>query len=157
MKKILSLVLTLFISSFVYAAPAEQNKVNMPPEPPHKHQQQFKQDFEKIAKELKITEEQKQKINELMQADLNKKHELRQQIKQKSYDLDNEIQKEKVDMNAVNNLTKEIQQLNANLAKINIDSKLNVRNILSYEQYSKLEQARKQAMEHFKQEKAKQK
>ena len=43
----------------------------------------MKQDFDKISKELNITDEQKQKINELMQADLSKKKELRQQIKQK--------------------------------------------------------------------------
>jgi Spy/CpxP family protein refolding chaperone len=151
MKKILSLVLTLFVSSFIYAAPQKNDKGNIPPEPPHKYQQQMKVDFEKISKELNITEEQKQKINELMKSDLEKKKELRQQIKQKSEAIDEELMKEKFDMNTINSLATEIQQLNAEIAKINIESKLKVRNILTFEQYSRMEQARKQAMEKFKQ------
>ncbi len=151
MKKFLSLALTLFVSSFIYAAPQRQDKGNIPSDSPHKYQQQMRQDFEKISKELNITEEQKQKINELMQADLTKKKELRQQIKEKSDAIDEELMKEKFDIYVVNKLSEEIQQLNAEIAKINIESKLNVRNILTFEQYSRMEQARKQAMEKFKQ------
>ena len=153
MKKILSLVLTLFVSSFIYAAPPKSDKGNMPPEPPHKQQQQMKVDFEKIAKELNITDEQKQKINELMRADLEKKKLLRQQIKQKSDAIDEELIKEKFDIHVINKLAEEIQQLNAEIAKTNIESKLNVRSILTFEQYSRMEQARKQTIENFKQEK----
>ena len=153
MKKFLSLLLTLFVSSFIYAVPPKNDKGNIPPESPHKHQQQMKVDFEKIAKDLNITEEQKQKINELMRTDLEKKKELRQQIKQKSNAIDEELMKEKFDIYVVNKLAEEIQQLNAEIAKTNIESKLNVRSILTYEQYSRMEQARKQAMENFKQAK----
>ena len=153
MKKILSLVLTLFVSSFVFAAPPKQGKGNVPPESPHKYQAQMKQDFDKISKELNITDEQKQKINELMQADLSKKQELRQQIRQKSDAIDEELMKEKVDMNAVNKFAAEIQQLNSEIAKINIESKLSVRKILSFDQYSRMEQARRQMVEQFRHEK----
>ena len=153
MKKFLSLLLTLFVSSFIYAVPPKNDKGNIPSESPHKHQQQMKVDFEKIAKDLNITEEQKQKINELMRTDLEKKKELRQQIKQKSDAIDEELMKEKFDIYVVNKLAEEIQQLNAEIAKTNIESKLNVRSILTYEQYSRMEQARKQAMENFKQAK----
>lgn len=152
MKKILSLLLTLFVSSFIYAAPPKQDKGNMP-EPPHKQQQQMKQDFEKISQELNITDEQKQKINELMKADLEKKKELRQQIKEKSNAVDEELMKEKFDIYVVNQLAEEIQKLNAEIAKINIESKLNVRSILTFDQYSRMEQARQQMMKKFKQEK----
>ena len=150
MKKIISLVLTLFVSSFVFAAQPKQDKAKMAPEPPHNHQVQMRQDFDKISKELKITDEQKQKINELMRNDLEKKKVLRQQIKEKSNAIDEELMKEKFDIYAVNKLAEEIQQLNAEIAKINIESKLNVRSILTFEQYSKMEQARKQAIENFK-------
>ena len=150
MKKIISLVLTLFVSSFVFAAAPQKDNKNMP-EPPHKQQEQLRQDFDRISKELKITNEQKQKINELMQKDLSKKQELRQQIKQKSESIDEELMKEKVDMNIVNDLSTEIQKLNAEISKINIESKLSVRNILTYDQYSRMEQARRNMMEKFKQ------
>ncbi|MBR3628522.1 MAG: Spy/CpxP family protein refolding chaperone [Elusimicrobia bacterium] len=153
MKKFVSLVSVLFVSSFIFAAPPKSDKGNIPPEPPQKHQQQMKLDFEKISKELKITDEQKQKINELMKTDLEKKRELRQQIKEKSTAIDEELMKEKFDIYVVNKLSEEIQQLNAEIAKINIESKLNVRSILTFEQYSRMEQARKQTMENFKQEK----
>ncbi len=153
MKKIVSLVLMLFVSSFVYAAPPKQDKANMPPEPPQKQQDHLRQDFDKISKELNITDEQKQKINELMQSDLAKKKVLRDQIRQKSELIDEELIKEKFDMNVINNLSTEIQQLNAEISKINIESKLNVRNILTFDQYSRMEQARKQMMEKFKQAK----
>ena len=146
MKKIISLVLTLFISSFIYAAPAD---------PMHKQQDQLRQDFDKISQELNITEDQKQKINELMQADIAKKRELRQQIRQKSESIDEELMKEKPDMKKINDVSTEIQKLNAEIAKINIESKLNVRSILTYDQYSRMEKARKQLMEKFKQEREK--
>lgn len=150
MKKFLSLALVLFVSSFVYAVPPKQSKGNMP-ESPHKYQEQMRQDFDKISKELNITDEQKQKINELMQKDLTKKQELRHQIKQKSDAIDAELMKEKIDMNVVNGLAAEIQQLNAEISKINIESKVNVRNILTFDQYSRMEQARRQMMDKFKQ------
>ncbi|MCR4662707.1 MAG: Spy/CpxP family protein refolding chaperone [Endomicrobiaceae bacterium] len=157
MKKIISLVLTLFVSSFVFAAQPEHNKGNKPPESPHKYQEQMKKDFDKISKELNITDEQKQKINELMKADVEKKKELRQQIKQKSDAIDEELMKEKFDIYVVNQLAEEIQKLSAEISKINIESKLNVRSILSFEQYSKMEQARRQMMENMKQNKKPQK
>ena len=153
MKKLLSLVLTLFVSSFVFAASPKQDKGNITPDSPHKYQQQMKQDFEKISKELNITDEQKQKINELMQKDLAKKKFLREQIKEKSNTIDEELMKETVNMDAVTGLATEIQKLNAEIAKINIESKLNVRNILSFDQYSRMERARKQMMGAFRQEK----
>lgn len=152
MKKILSLVLTLFVSSFVFAAPPTQDKQNMKHQSIEKHFIQATVDFEKIAKELNITDDQKQKINGLMQADLKKKHALRQQIKEKSEIIDDELLKEQVDMNKVTGLTTEIQQLNAELAKINIESKINVRKVLSYDQYSRMELGRRQLIEKFKKE-----
>ena len=153
MKKFISLVLTLFVSSFIYAAPPQKDNKIMP-EPPHKQQEQMRQDFDKISKELNITDEQKQKINELMQADILRKKELRKQIKQKSNAIDEELLKENIDMDVINKLAQEIQQLSAEISKINIESKLNVRSILTFEQYSKMEQARQQVMEKYKKEKA---
>ena len=76
---------------------------------------------------------------------------LRQQIKEKSNAIDEELIKEKFDIHVINKLAEEIQQLNAEIAKINIESKLNVRSILTFEQYSKMEKARKQTIENLKQ------
>mgnify|MGYP006390214979 CR=1 FL=1 len=54
MKKFLSLVLTLFVSSFVFAAPPKENKKSMPPTSPNNYQLQMKQDFDKISKDYTI-------------------------------------------------------------------------------------------------------
>lgn len=152
MKKFLSLALTLFVSGAVFAAQPQENKDNPMNEPPHYNQQKMKQEFDKIAKELNITEEQKQKMNEMMKADMSKKRELRQQIMQKMESVDEQLMKETIDMNEINKLAIEIQQLNAEISRINIESKLKVRSILSFEQYKKMEQNRKQMMEKFKQD-----
>ena len=150
MKKFLSLVLTLFVSSFVFSSLSKENKKSMTPTSPNNYQLEMKQDNDKISKELNITDEQKQKINELMKADLSKKKELRQQIKQKMNIIDEELMKENLDTETINKLTQEIQQLSAEISKLNIESKLNVRNILSFKQYSRMEQARMQMMDKFK-------
>lgn len=150
MKKFLSLVLTLFVSGVVFAAQPQENKENSMFEPSHHNQQKMKQEFDKIAKELNITEEQKQKMNEMMKADMSKKRELRQQIREKMDAVDEELMKETIDMNEINKLAAEIQQINAEISKINIESKLKVRSVLSFEQYTKMEQNRKQMMGKFK-------
>jgi len=151
MKKILSLAVALLVSSSLYAVPP-QDKGDVA-EPQHMHHQKMEKEFEKIAKELNITDDQKAKMNEMMKEDMLKKRELRQVIRQKMEAVDEELLKEKVDMNAVNSLAAEIQQASADISKINIESKLKVRSVLSFEQYTKMEQNRKQMMEKMRQNK----
>ena len=153
MKKFLILVLTLFISSFIYAAPSKNNDGIVANDTIHQHYQKMKQDFEKIIKELNVSDKQKEQMKETMQADISRKKELRQQIRQKSDLIDEELLKENIDTNTINNLTTEIQQLTAEISKINIESKLKVRSILSFKQYTKMEQNRKETMKKIKQEK----
>lgn len=146
MKKILSLILTLFVSGMVYAVSPQDKKGDMPKQS-QQNQQKMKQDFEKFAKELKITDEQKNEMKQLMQSSISRKKEIRQQIKEKNDALNNELLKEKVDMNIVNSLANEIVQLDAEISKINIERKLKARSILSFEQYTKIEQNRKQLLD----------
>ena len=148
MKKILSLVLTLFISSFVYAVPP-QGEQDMP-QPPKQQQQKMKQNFEKLIKELNITEDQQEKIKQNMQADVAKKKQLREQIKEKANAIDEELLKENFDIEEINDLCEEIQKLNAEITKINIEGKIQVRNILTLEQFTKMDQNRKETMKKLK-------
>ena len=67
--------------------------------------------------------------------------------------IDEELLKENIDMNVINQLATEIQQTSADISRINIESKLKVRSVLSFEQYTKMEQNRKEMMEKFKKEK----
>ena len=150
MKKILSLAVALLVTTSLYAVPP-QEKGDMP-EPPHQHFQKMGPDFEKIAKELNITDEQKAQMNEMMKVDMERKQELRKQIKEKMDAISDELMKENIDMNAVNAIAAEVQQLSADISRINIESKLKVRSVLSFEQYTKMEKTRKEMMEKFKKE-----
>ncbi len=151
MKKILSLAVALLVSSSLYAVPP-QDKGDVA-EPQHMHHQKMGPDFAKIAEELNITEEQKTTLNNMMKEDMSRKKELRQVIRQKMEAIDDELLKENVDMNVINQLATEIQQTSADISRINIESKLKVRSVLSFEQYTKMEQNRKEMMEKFKKEK----
>ena len=150
MKKILSLAVALLVTTSLYAVPP-QEKSDMP-EPPHQHFQKMGPDFEKIAKELNITDEQKAQMNEMMKVDMERKQELRKQVKEKMDAISDELMKENIDMNAVNAIAAEVQQLSADISRINIESKLKVRSVLSFEQYTKMEKTRKEMMEKFKKE-----
>ena len=150
MKKILSLAVALLVTTSLYAVPP-QEKGDMP-EPPHQHFQKMGPDFEKIAKELNITDEQKAQMNEMMKVDMERKQELRKQVKEKMDAISDELMKENIDMNAVNAIAAEVQQLSADISRINIESKLKVRSVLSFEQYTKMEKTRKEMMEKFKKE-----
>ena len=121
------------------------------PEPPQMHHHKGP-DFEKMAKELGITDEQKDRLNAMMKEDMSRKKELREVIKQKMEAIDAELLKENIDMNAINALAAEIQQTSADISRINVESKLKVRSVLSFEQYTKMEQNRKEMMEKFKKE-----
>ena len=150
MKKILSLAVALLVTTSLYAVPP-QEKGDMP-EPPHMMHHQKGPDFEKIAKELNITDEQKAQMNEMMKTDMERKQELRKQIREKMDAITDELMKENIDMNAVNAIAAEVQQLSADISRINIESKLKVRSILSFEQYTNMEQNRREMMEKFKKE-----
>jgi len=150
MKKILSLAVALLVTTSLYAVPP-QEKGDMP-EPPHQHFQKMGPDFEKIAKELNITDEQKAQMNEMMKVDMERKQELRKQVKEKMDAISDELMKENIDMNAVNAIAAEVQQLSADISRINIESKLKVRSVLSFEQYTKIEKNRKEMRKKIKKE-----
>lgn len=150
MKKLLSFVLVLFISSFVYADSPKNAKGDDIANISQQHKQQMEQDFDNLIKELKINETQQKEIKDLMQNEMTRKRELRHQIRAKISAIDNELLKEKFDMEVIKGFEKEIQELNTQITRINIETKLKVRGILTFEQYTKIEQNRKQAMEKFK-------
>lgn len=148
MRKIISLMMILFIAVTVYAViPQQQNIQN--------NQKQLKQDFDKTIQTLNITDEQKQQIKQLMESDIAKRKELKTQMKEKMEAIDNELSKEKYDVSVIENLTKEIEQINLEILKIKVDGKIKMRNILTFKQYLKMEQHRKQVMKKFKHNKMK--
>ncbi|MDD2524097.1 MAG: Spy/CpxP family protein refolding chaperone, partial [Endomicrobiaceae bacterium] len=102
----------------------------------------MKEKFEKMLKKLNITDAQKTKMDELMNSDKEKRASLKKQIHEKRQALDNELLKADYDKAVVENLTKDIRQLSGDIVQIQIDGKIQIRNILTYEQFKKIEEDR---------------
>ncbi|MFA7074047.1 MAG: Spy/CpxP family protein refolding chaperone [Endomicrobiaceae bacterium] len=110
----------------------------------------MKKKFEKMLKKLKITDEQKAKMDELMKSDMAQRTALKKQIREKRQAVDNELLKADYDKTVVDTLTKEIRQLSGDIVQIQIDGKIKMRNILTYEQFKQLEEDRIQMQEKMK-------
>ena len=63
--------------------------------------------------------------------------------------IDNELVKEKYNVSVIENLAKEIEQINLKILRIKIDWKIKMRNILTLKQYLKKEQQGKQYFREF--------
>ena len=143
MRKIISLIIALVVSGTVYAVtPNNQNNVN--------NQKQKIQELDKAVQSLNITNEQKQQMKQLMESDVAKRKELKEKLREKMEAIDNELAKEKYDIGIIENLEKEIEQVNIKILKIKIDGKVKMRNILTREQFLKMEQHRKHIFGKFK-------
>ncbi len=143
MRKIISLIIALVVSGTVYAVtPNNQNNVN--------NQKQKIQELDKAVQSLNITDEQKQQMKQLMESDVAKRKELKEKLREKMEAIDNELAKEKYDIGIIENLEKEIEQIDIKILKIKIDGKVKMRNILTREQFLKMEQHRKHIFGKFK-------
>ena len=143
MRKIISLIIALVVSGTVYAVtPNNQNNVN--------NQKQKIRELDKAVQSLNITDEQKQQMKQLMESDVAKRKELKEKLREKMEAIDNELAKEKYDIGIIENLEKEIEQINIKILKIKIDGKVKMRNILTREQFLKMEQHRKHIFGKFK-------
>lgn len=154
MKKLLSsMFAVLFLTGISFAQPPEPPMdMEGMPEPPKMAKQDFKKmkkSFDEIAKEINLTDEQKQQIDTMAKADKEKKKELRKQIKEKFDAIDAELLKENYDINVINNLTSEIQNIQGTMAKMNVDGKIQMRSILTYDQFKQIEQMRQKNKNKF--------
>lgn len=156
MKKLLSsMFAVLFLTGVSFAQPPEppqpgaDGEACPPPQVSKQMQQKMEKNFEEIAKEINLTDEQKQQIETMAKADKDKKKEIRKQMKEKFKAIDAELLKENYDINVINNLTAEIQSLQGEMAKMNIDGKIQMRNILTYDQFKQIEQMRQDKKNKF--------
>ena len=121
-------------------------------EPPKKiylsERQEFEQKaaekFDKTAKELGLTQDQIAQMKEIREQNKIKTKQIIEEIRKKDRAIDEELLKENYDRVAVNNLLQEIRQLSADMSQIRIDDKIKVRSILTQEQFSKIEQNKKE-------------
>lgn len=99
--------------------------------------------FEKTAKELGLTQDQVAQMKEIREQNKIKTKQIIEEIRKKDKAIDEELLKENYDRAVVNNLLQEIRQLSADMSQIRIDDKIKVRSILTQEQFSKIEQNKK--------------
>lgn len=99
--------------------------------------------FDKTAKELGLTQDQIAQMKEIREQNKIKTKQIIEEIRKKDKAIDEELLKENYDRAVVNNLLQEIRQLSADMSQIRIDDKIKVRSILTQEQFSKIEQNKK--------------
>lgn len=99
--------------------------------------------FYKTAKELGLTQDQIAQMKEIREQNKIKTKQIIEEIRKKDKAIDEELLKENYDRAVVNNLLQEIRQLSADMSQIRIDDKIKVRSILTQEQFSKIEQNKK--------------
>lgn len=116
---------------------------------------QMKEKMEKMDKELNLTDEQKTKMDILRQADREKRKELITQLIEKKQALDDELLKAEYDKTTVEGLTNDIRRISADIAQLQIDGKIQIRNILTLEQFQKIEQHKIKMREKIKSKKFK--
>ncbi len=116
---------------------------------------QMKEKMEKLDKELNLTDEQKTKMEALRQSDKEKRKELITQLIEKKQALDDELLKADYDKTTVSELTNEIRRISADIAQVQIDGKIQIRNILTLEQFQKIQQQKTKMREKIKSKKIK--
>jgi len=106
--------------------------------------------FDMFAEKLNLTDEQKEKVKTLFEQNKEKSESMKKAVFEDKIKLEKELEKETVDTNAVNNLSNEISQLSQDIVKNNINMKVELKNILTAEQYNKLNEKPKAFKQHHK-------
>jgi len=96
--------------------------------------------FEKLSNDLNLTDEQKSKIQALEAEQKETVPNTIRTLKQKYNDLTAELTKEKYNIDTVNKITEDILSLENKASSNRINTKIKMRNILSAEQFKKLEE-----------------
>ena len=94
--------------------------------------------YDVLADKLDLSEEQKEKVIELIESKKEKEKPLRQQLREKEGLIKQEFEKDIIDMEVITKLSDEISNISKELLKLNVDLKVELKSILSPEQYKKL-------------------
>ena len=94
--------------------------------------------FEKLSKDLNLTDEQKAKIQTLEAEQKETVPNTIKILRQKYNDLSLELMKDKYDTDTINKITEEILSLENKASSNRINTKIKMRNILSAEQFKQL-------------------
>ncbi len=94
--------------------------------------------YDILAEKLNLTAEQQEKLTKLMETKKETVLQLKEKMEQKRKDLEEEFNKDNIDKDMISSITKEISEISNDLFKVNIDTKIEMKSVLSQEQYNKL-------------------
>lgn len=93
--------------------------------------------YDIMAERLGLSAEQKEKFIKILENKRDKENTLRQQMREKDILLKKEFEKENLDKKAISKLSEDISNISKELFKTDIDAKIELKSILTTEQYNK--------------------
>jgi Spy/CpxP family protein refolding chaperone len=109
----------------------------------------WKQRHEDFIKELGLTQEQQDKLDALRKAHREENKDLREALKEKRQALKKELAKPVSDNNAISAIATEMKDIQAQLIDNRINNILQVKEVMTPEQYQKFQQKCESAKEKF--------
>lgn len=97
----------------------------------------IKTPFDMLAERLGLSAEQKEKVAKIFEEKKDKEIEFKKQLREKDMLLKQEFDKENIDKNAISKLSEEISNITKELFKLDINTKMELKSILTPEQYNK--------------------
>jgi Spy/CpxP family protein refolding chaperone len=110
----------------------------------HKGKRHQEMDFSKIGKDLNLSPEQENKLKENREAHRGQMKSLYTQIKAKREEIRTELEKEQFDENKIRQIHTELKGLRSQAEDMRLNAILEVRKILTAEQFAKFSELRKQ-------------
>lgn len=138
--KLISAVLmaALFLSGTVTAYSADKG--------PKSGDMFMKKNFEKMAKELNLSENQKAQIEEHRKANMKEMRDIRKQTTEKNRALKTELDKLNSDKAVINRLMTELKDLHGKQLQSMVDRVMEMKEILTPEQYKKMTESMDKGM-----------
>ncbi|MCR4663655.1 MAG: Spy/CpxP family protein refolding chaperone [Endomicrobiaceae bacterium] len=93
--------------------------------------------YDILAERLGLSAEQKEKFIKILENKKDKETALKQQLREKNMLLKKEFDKENVDKKVIAKLSDEISNISKDLFKLDIDTKIELKSVLTTEQYNK--------------------
>ena len=93
--------------------------------------------YDILAERLNLSQEQKEKFIKILEGKKEKEIVLKQQLREKDMLLKKEFDKENIDKDAISKLYEDISNIKKDLFKLDIDTKIELKSILTAEQYNK--------------------
>jgi Spy/CpxP family protein refolding chaperone len=93
--------------------------------------------YDVLAERLGLTEDQKEKFIGILERKKEQEEPLKQQLRDFEKEIREEFEKDEIDMAVVTRLSNEISNITTKLFKIDLNSKIELKSVLSTEQYKK--------------------